>query len=53
MKKLFLSTIQEVMNFKTLLGNPKELTFRYLRMKGKYLITYPSYLDDKVHEIGY
>ena len=53
MKQLFLSTIQEVMNLKTLLGNPKELEFRYLRMKGEYLIEFPEYLEPLVHELGY
>lgn len=53
MKKIFLRTIQEVMNLKTLLGNPKELEFRYLPMKGEYLVTFPENLEPLVSELGY
>lgn len=53
MKKLFLPTIQEVENFKKLLGNPSSLTFRYLKMKRQYLVLYPSCLEEDVVGLGF
>jgi len=52
MKQLFLNTIQEVENLKTLLKSNK-ISYRYLKMKGQYLFSYPEDLSDKVAELGY
>jgi hypothetical protein len=52
MKQLFLKTIQEVENLKTLLKSNK-ISYRYLKMKGQYLFNYPEDLSDKVVELGY
>jgi hypothetical protein len=52
MKQLFLDTIQEVENLKTLLKSDK-ISYRYLKMKGQYLFNYPEDLSDKVVELGY
>lgn len=52
MKQLFLNTIQEVENLKTLLKSNK-VFYRYLKMKGQYLFLYPEDLSDKVIELGY
>lgn len=52
MRQLFLNTIQEVENLKTLLKSNK-ISYRYLKMKGQYLFSYPEDLSDKVAELGY
>jgi len=52
MKNLFLDTIQEVENLKKLL-NSSEVSFRYLKMKGKYLFNYPISLEERVVELGF
>jgi len=52
MKRLFLNTIQEVENLKTLL-NSSRISFRYLKMKGQYLFTYPKELHESVVEFGF
>lgn len=52
MKKLFLNTILEVENLKQLLNSPK-VSYRYLKMKGKYLFIYPKELHENVVEFGY
>ena len=52
MKQLYLKTIQEVENLKILLKSNK-ISYRYLKMKGKYLFSYPEELSDKIKELGY
>ena len=52
MKKLFLNSIQEVENLKTLLHS-NQISYRYLKMKGQYLFNYPSELQERVIELGY
>ena len=52
MKQLFLNSIQEVENLKTLLKS-NQITYKYLKMKGKYLFNYPEDLSDKVAELGF
>ena len=53
MKQLFLNTIQEVENLKTLLNNSNEVSFRYLKMKGQYLFNYPEKMSDVIASLGY
>lgn len=53
MKKIFLNTIREVENLKTLLGNNRNISYRYLRLKGKYLFNYPEELHERVVELGF
>jgi hypothetical protein len=52
MKRLFLNTIQEVENLKTLLHS-NQISYRYLKMKRQYLFNYPSELQERVIELGY
>lgn len=52
MKRLFLDTIQEVENLKTLLHS-NQISYRYLKMKRQYLFNYPESLQEKIVELGY
>ena len=52
MKNLFLNTIQEVENLKSLLHSNK-ITYKYLKMKKQYLFNYPSELEDQIIKLGY